>query len=34
MFAALIVLAVFTLVLHKTVGILADRLTRRAKGLA
>ncbi|MEQ9609227.1 MAG: ABC transporter permease [Kiloniellaceae bacterium] len=34
MFAALIVLAVFTLVLHKAVGILADRLTRRAKGLA
>jgi len=34
MFAALIVLAVFTLVLHKAVGIFADRLTRRAKGLA
>jgi len=24
----------FTLMLHKTVGLLADRLTRRAKGLA
>jgi len=34
MFAALIVLALFTLMLHKTVGLLADRLTRRAKGLA
>jgi putative hydroxymethylpyrimidine transport system permease protein len=34
MFAALVVLAVFTLALHKAVGVLADRLARRAKGLA
>jgi putative hydroxymethylpyrimidine transport system permease protein len=34
MFAALIVLALFTLVLHKAVGQLADRMTRRAKGIA
>ncbi|GAB4365864.1 MAG: ABC transporter permease [Kiloniellaceae bacterium] len=34
MFAALLVLAVFTLALHKAVGLLADRLARRAKGLA
>jgi putative hydroxymethylpyrimidine transport system permease protein len=34
MFAALFVLAVFTLLLHKAVGRLADHLARRAKGLA
>ena len=34
MFAALFVLALFTLLLHKGVGLLADRLTRRAKGIA
>jgi len=34
MFAALFVLALFTLLLHKGVGILADRLTKRAKGIA
>lgn len=34
MFAALLVLALFTVILHKTVGILADHLARRAKGLA
>jgi putative hydroxymethylpyrimidine transport system permease protein len=33
MFAALIVLALFTLVLHRAVGRLADRMTRRAKGI-
>ena len=33
MFAALLVLALFTVVLHKAVGLLADHLTRRAKGL-
>ena len=34
LFAALFVLAVFTLLLHRGVGIAADRLARRAKGLA
>ncbi len=34
MFAALFVLALFTLVLHKAVGSLADHLARRAKGRA
>ena len=34
MFAALFVLAVFTLVLHRLIGILADRLARRAQGFA
>ncbi|HEY9549552.1 MAG TPA: ABC transporter permease, partial [Kiloniellaceae bacterium] len=34
LFAALAVLAVFTLLLHKAAGRLADRLARRAKGLA
>ena len=34
MFAALLVLALFTLVLHKAVGCFADHLARRAKGLA
>ena len=34
MFAALFVLAVFTLLLHKAVGRLADYLARRSKGLA
>jgi putative hydroxymethylpyrimidine transport system permease protein len=34
MFAALFVLAAFTLLLHKGVGRLADGLTRRAKGIA
>lgn len=34
MFAALLVLALFTVILHKTVGILADHLARRAKGIA
>jgi len=34
MFAALAVLAVLTLLLHRGVGTLADRLARRAKGLA
>jgi putative hydroxymethylpyrimidine transport system permease protein len=34
MFAALLVLALFTVVLHKAVGLLADHLARRAKGLA
>jgi putative hydroxymethylpyrimidine transport system permease protein len=34
MFAALFVLATFTLLLHKAVGQLADRMTRRAKGMA
>lgn len=34
MFAALVVLALFTLILHKGVGRLADHLARRAKGLA
>jgi putative hydroxymethylpyrimidine transport system permease protein len=33
MFAALLVLALFTVVLHRLVGRLADFLTRRAKGL-
>lgn len=33
MFAALLVLALFTVVLHKAVGQLADRLARRAKGI-
>ncbi|MGD1876767.1 MAG: ABC transporter permease [Kiloniellaceae bacterium] len=33
MFAALFVLAAFTLVLHKAVGRFADHLARRAKGL-
>ncbi|MGF1630320.1 MAG: ABC transporter permease [Kiloniellaceae bacterium] len=33
MFAALIVLAAFTLLLHKAVGELADRMTRKAKGI-
>ncbi len=33
MFAALLVLALFAVALHKAVGRLADRLTRRAKGL-
>lgn len=32
MFAALLVLALFTVLLHKAVGRLADRLARRAKG--
>lgn len=34
MFAALFVLAAFTLLLHKAVGQLADRMTRKAKGMA
>lgn len=34
MFAALLVLVLFTVVLHKAVGVLADALSRRAKGLA
>jgi len=34
MFAALLVLAFFTVVLHRLVGKLADFLTRRAKGIA
>lgn len=34
MFAALFVLAAFTLLLHKAVGQLADRMTRKAKGIA
>jgi len=34
MFAALFVLAAFTLLLHKAVGQLADHLARRAKGMA
>jgi putative hydroxymethylpyrimidine transport system permease protein len=34
MFAALFVLAAFTLLLHKAVGRLADRMTRKAKGMA
>jgi putative hydroxymethylpyrimidine transport system permease protein len=34
MFAALLVLALFTVVLHRLVGNLADFLTRRAKGIA
>jgi putative hydroxymethylpyrimidine transport system permease protein len=34
MFAALLVLALFTVVLHRGIGILADRMTRRAKGIA
>ena len=33
MFAALAVLAVFTLILHKSAGRLADAMTRRAKGI-
>ena len=33
MFAALLVLALFAVALHKAVGVLAERLTRRAKGL-
>jgi hypothetical protein len=33
MFAALFVLAAFTLLLHKAVGQLADRMTRKAKGI-
>ena len=33
LFAALFVLALLTVLLHKAVGLLADRLTRRAKGL-
>jgi putative hydroxymethylpyrimidine transport system permease protein len=34
MFAALLVLALFTVVLHRAVARLADHLARRAKGLA
>ncbi|GAB4391129.1 MAG: ABC transporter permease [Kiloniellaceae bacterium] len=34
MFAALFVLALFTVVLHKAIGRLADHLARRAKGMA
>jgi putative hydroxymethylpyrimidine transport system permease protein len=34
MFAALFVLAAFTVVLHRSVGLLADHLARRAKGMA
>lgn len=34
MFAALLVLALFTVLLHKAVGRLADHLARRAKGRA
>jgi putative hydroxymethylpyrimidine transport system permease protein len=34
MFAALFVLAAFTLLLHRSVGLLADHLARRAKGMA
>ncbi|MPZ12443.1 MAG: ABC transporter permease subunit [Kiloniellaceae bacterium] len=34
MFAALFVLALFTVVLHRSVGLLADHLARRAKGMA
>jgi putative hydroxymethylpyrimidine transport system permease protein len=33
LFAALFVLALLTVLLHKAVGLLADRLARRAKGL-
>jgi putative hydroxymethylpyrimidine transport system permease protein len=33
MFAALFVLAAFTVVLHKAVGQLADRRARKAKGI-
>lgn len=34
MFAALVVLALFTLILHKLAGRLADAMTRRAKGIS